>query len=102
RRHTTCYRDWSSDVCSSDLGSMIQGRAPPSIGRLAPFVRRRRRASQRLTAFALGRYPHLMRACHYSRALLCFAFAAALGGVASRSEERRVGKVSGSRGAVSH
>src|SRR5207245_4811635 len=19
RRHTTCYRDWSSDVCSSDL-----------------------------------------------------------------------------------
>src|SRR5207245_227938 len=21
RRHTRCYRDWSSDVCSSDLGS---------------------------------------------------------------------------------
>src|SRR5207245_5786592 len=20
RRHTICYRDWSSDVCSSDLG----------------------------------------------------------------------------------
>src|SRR6266542_6059843 len=20
RRHTRCYRDWSSDVCSSDLG----------------------------------------------------------------------------------
>src|SRR5207245_6984718 len=20
RRHTSCYRDWSSDVCSSDLG----------------------------------------------------------------------------------
>src|SRR6266542_3857184 len=21
RRHTRCYRDWSSDVCSSDLGT---------------------------------------------------------------------------------
>src|SRR5207245_2990769 len=25
RRHTSCYRDWSSDVCSSDLsGSLVQ------------------------------------------------------------------------------
>src|SRR5690554_6958462 len=23
RRHTRCGRDWSSDVCSSDLGSLI-------------------------------------------------------------------------------
>src|SRR3989337_4353089 len=23
RRHTRCYRDWSSDVCSSDLGSCL-------------------------------------------------------------------------------
>src|SRR5207245_8571667 len=23
RRHTRCYRDWSSDVCSSDLDSKI-------------------------------------------------------------------------------
>src|SRR5207245_8551873 len=23
RRHTRCYRDWSSDVCSSDLGRRI-------------------------------------------------------------------------------
>src|SRR5207245_6559629 len=22
RRHTRCYRDWSSDVCSSDLGGL--------------------------------------------------------------------------------
>src|SRR3989337_2114543 len=26
RRHTRCYRDWSSDVCSSDLARAIQGR----------------------------------------------------------------------------
>src|SRR6266542_1158865 len=23
RRHTRCYRDWSSDVCSSDLGVSV-------------------------------------------------------------------------------
>src|SRR6266542_630907 len=23
RRHTRCYRDWSSDVCSSDLGPVV-------------------------------------------------------------------------------
>src|SRR6266542_4736685 len=23
RRHTRCYRDWSSDVCSSDLKAMV-------------------------------------------------------------------------------
>src|SRR5207245_5235836 len=23
RRHTRCYRDWSSDVCSSDLSGLI-------------------------------------------------------------------------------
>src|SRR6266542_2016500 len=25
RRHTSCYRDWSSDVCSSDLFARLQG-----------------------------------------------------------------------------
>src|SRR5207245_8816970 len=24
RRHTRCYRDWSSDVCSSDLEELIE------------------------------------------------------------------------------
>src|SRR2546429_1155281 len=27
RRHTRCSRDWSSDVCSSDLGDRDRGRA---------------------------------------------------------------------------
>src|SRR5207245_6953927 len=26
RRHTRCYRDWSSDVCSSDLGPLEEVR----------------------------------------------------------------------------
>src|SRR6266542_4983373 len=25
RRHTRCYRDWSSDVCSSDLDTLPEG-----------------------------------------------------------------------------
>src|SRR5207245_8808876 len=27
RRHTRCYRDWSSDVCSSDLEDVLMGLA---------------------------------------------------------------------------
>src|SRR5207245_8505917 len=27
RRHTRCYRDWSSDVCSSDLSRCSPGRS---------------------------------------------------------------------------
>src|SRR5207245_6509200 len=30
RRHTRCYRDWSSDVCSSDLGPMPGGGENPT------------------------------------------------------------------------
>src|SRR6266542_5564864 len=26
RRHTSCYRDWSSDVCSSDLTARVRPR----------------------------------------------------------------------------
>src|SRR5207247_6645021 len=50
-RHTTSTRDWSSDVCSSDLGvTVLQGEAartkllhrliddPPQLGRRAPVV----------------------------------------------------------------
>src|SRR3989337_4197730 len=32
RRHTICYRDWSSDVCSSDLGWFRTG----DLARLLP------------------------------------------------------------------
>src|SRR5215470_13183074 len=28
RRHTRCYRDWSSDVCSSDLGALTEFAEP--------------------------------------------------------------------------
>src|SRR5207245_8576061 len=38
RRHTRCYRDWSSDVCSSDLIPAVLRRlriAAPSVSALA-------------------------------------------------------------------
>src|SRR5208282_3314972 len=39
RRHTRCYRDWSSDVCSSDLRIIIKAAAAAGVAQLAvPFV----------------------------------------------------------------
>src|SRR5207245_3847671 len=32
RRHTRCYRDWSSDVCSSDLTMATRKKAKPAAG----------------------------------------------------------------------
>src|SRR5207245_7666954 len=34
RRHTSCYRDWSSDVCSSDLSTRWSGGEPPPLQRV--------------------------------------------------------------------
>src|SRR5207247_3452365 len=36
RRHTRSTRDWSSDVCSSDLGPKLGRRGPP-LGRVTPL-----------------------------------------------------------------
>src|SRR6266542_5285563 len=52
-RHTRCYRDWSSDVCSSDLDDYQAGRDPAGIStqeeelaaRLDPVVAGRRVAN---------------------------------------------------------
>src|SRR5690606_40609023 len=38
RRHTRFSRDWSSDVCSSDLGVEIELRRPRARGVLTPEV----------------------------------------------------------------
>src|SRR5215470_20357066 len=51
RRHTRCYRDWSSDVCSSDLGHTLvlcrvgAGRDRYSVVCGAPNARRGVRAA---------------------------------------------------------
>src|SRR5687768_17639402 len=77
RRHTRCSRDWSSDVCSSDLGA----------NRLA--------STSLLEGLTWGYY-----AAHSILAKLTAASSSASPSVQrafSRSEERRVGKECRSR-----
>src|SRR5207245_3461532 len=80
RRHTRCYRDWSSDVCSSDL-SVMRPSTTPSM------------ASQAATAAAV-----------IIGSLLGGTMLAGLSrpSRSSRSEERRVGKECRSRRAPGH
>src|SRR5207245_4991669 len=92
RRHTRCYRDWSSDVCSSDLqrrvggynlDALVPGRNDLNLahllvgseGTLAFSTRIELKLSPLLGARAVG-------ACHFG------SFFQAM----DRSEERRVGK----------
>src|SRR3989337_2228820 len=46
RRHTRCYRDWSSDVCSSDL-TFFQRVRPEAIFHLAGKTRGENRSEER-------------------------------------------------------
>src|SRR5207245_3137499 len=76
RRHTRCYRDWSSDVCSSDLARIaadLEG-AWEVLGEAVQTVMR--------SAGVPGGYERLKE---FTR---------------GRSEERRVGKECRSRGAT--
>src|SRR6266852_4158642 len=41
RRHTNCYRDWSSDVCSSDLASLTHW--PTAQSRAFSWLKSRRK-----------------------------------------------------------
>src|SRR5690606_39736662 len=75
RRHTRFSRDWSLDVCSSDLGSLL-----PDLRRVFTVGEVLKRADvERLHALA----PNAVCVNLYG---------------ATRSEERRVGKEWGSRG----
>src|SRR5690606_40764441 len=73
RRHTRFSRDWSSDVCSSDL--LLTGDTPVEI---EPLVPNRGPGVARRSLDAGG--PHGFRTCRFGR-----------------SEERRVGKECRSR-----
>src|SRR3989442_10633056 len=51
RRHTRCGRDWSSDVCSSDLEELVpRQREAEESGREQPRRRERDRKSTRLNS----------------------------------------------------
>src|SRR5436305_8205305 len=81
RRHTRCGRDWSSDVCSSDLGG--DGLAPEPRGVDAGAVALLQGAGRGVPP------PLIVRIRQLGRRPL-------------RSEERRVGKEWRSRGARYH
>src|SRR5207245_5744891 len=80
RRHTRCYRDWSSDVCSSDLAL--------AAAEAAGGGERRREA---LLQVGAGQHAERGRR-RIAREILADDLA-----VVVRSEERRVGKGSRSR-----
>src|SRR2546426_5767329 len=84
RRHTRLQGDWSSDVCSSDLGVA-------SIEDL-----RRLAAIRRVTAVVVG------RALYTGAIDLKHALEVVGSSAASRSEERRVGKECRSRWSPYH
>src|SRR5438445_6533187 len=90
RRHTRYWRDWSSDVCSSDLHDVHavlagQGRV---LGRRDPFENERDRVR---VLEALDVVPRERRLEIVARRAL-----------PPRSEERRVGKEGRSRGSAEH
>src|SRR5207253_3624803 len=90
RRHTRWPRDWSSDVCSSDLGSsmtMLANRLSYCFDFRGPSMSIDTACSGSLVAFHL--------ACQALRQGECTLALAGGVNVMLRSEERRVGKECG-------
>src|SRR5690349_24255548 len=82
RRHTRSLRDWSSDVCSSDLSRSFQ-------------------RGSRVWSVAIAE-EHYRRTPSLARRQTSAAFGAESGVTLSRSEERRVGKECRSRWSPYH
>src|SRR5207249_7734226 len=100
-RHTRSKRDWSSDVCSSDLaGCDVVVRAALDNHRLAPCplevqaAASRFEADGRLTHWSSTQTPHMVKGA------LVAAYGLDADQVRVRSEERRVGKERGRGGAA--
>src|SRR5204862_4141978 len=92
RRHTRSLRDWSSDVCSSDLMiDTLCWALPQAVARDAP------------TRLGVGGRPYavvtLHRPANVDDPAVLGELLDALTRLAERSEERRVGKEGSSRGA---
>src|SRR5207245_7888778 len=87
RRHTICYRDWSSDVCSSDLGG-VNSVAFSAVGHTLASGNSNGRI--RLWDVADPAHPRTLRSTQTGAAAVNWvAFSP---GGQTRSEERRVGK----------
>src|SRR2546421_3140861 len=88
RRHTRSDRDWSSDVCSSDLAHPCVNKGRPR-ARLGQFTVRRIFRCQPIDPELWTTSPLLADRSHSDR-------------IARRSEERRVGKECRSRWSPYH
>src|SRR2546429_1379161 len=90
RRHTRCSRDWSSDVCSSDLNAAAYFAGP---GVILSFV-----IAGSACALTGLCYAELASAMPVSGSSYTYCYAA----LGERSEERRVGKEGRSRWSPYH
>src|SRR5699024_11357386 len=91
RRHTRSKRDWSSDVCSSDLGSLtLSMLVLPTVILTAREALRSVPSSIRQASMGLGATKW--------RTIWHQVLPPAVPGIVTRSEERRVGKEWRSRG----
>src|SRR2546422_11284793 len=101
RRHTRCSRDWSSDVCSSDLYCCLAYFARQQYDRAQPLLEAVFKTNPELDG--LGYYVGFLRyrAKDYRGALAAFR-AGRAGDPEIRSEERRVGKECRSRWSPYH
>src|SRR5690606_41089528 len=84
RRHTRFSRDWSSDVCSSDLQVVVSG-ATAAVERAVEIAKGKGAKRALLLPVSAPFHCSLMQPA-------ADAMAAALAEVEMRSEERRVGK----------
>src|SRR5699024_11932352 len=91
RRHTRSKRDWSSDVCSSDLAPELMRKPRLAIALLAGGV-----VAWVLAALSIG--PLLAWVVTGPDVLPGDAAAVCSQCLAARSEERRVGEEGGGRG----
>src|SRR5699024_11507948 len=96
RRHTRSKRDWSSDVCSSDLADVVERVTPgPPSGLIRP-INVLRKTDLPVPEGAEHR-ADLTRRDRQRDVTPDELLAERLGQVVDRSEERRVGKERGAR-----
>src|SRR5690606_40702066 len=94
RRHTRFSRDWSSDVCSSDLHLTVRAGQFEIVKHSVAAISPDRRMQALLIAFAFGSF--VEGAAGFGTPVAISA-ALLIGLGFSRSEERRVGKECGAR-----
>src|SRR5690606_39690137 len=102
RRHTTFSRDWSSDVCSSDLSNITSSPSPTSSTPLETYltpetVLPEESKSEKILPEVLTFPPKKPKSVFYK-----FARNGLEGELEVRSEERRVGKERTSRESAQH